>query len=89
MTTMTASIAGFTFDDILLNAAGVYCQTTEELDQILEAPGAGSLVTKSATPMERPGNPGVRYADMALGSFNGSPKFELRLLLGICNCPPS
>ncbi|RRG17886.1 dihydroorotate oxidase [Weissella viridescens] len=79
MTTMTASIAGFTFDDILLNAAGVYCQTTKELDQILEAPGAGSLVTKSATPIERAGNPGVRYADMALGSINsmGLPNLSL------------
>ena len=46
MTTLTASIAGFDFDNVLLNAAGVYCQTASELDQILEASGAGSLVTK-------------------------------------------
>ena len=50
MTTLTASIAGFDFDNVLLNAAGVYCQTASELDQILEASGAGSLVTKIATP---------------------------------------
>ncbi|MBM7617158.1 dihydroorotate dehydrogenase (fumarate) [Weissella uvarum] len=79
MTSMTASIANFTFNDILLNAAGVYCQTDEELDQILKADGAGSLVTKSATPIERAGNPGVRYADMPLGSINsmGLPNLGL------------
>lgn len=79
MTTMTASIAGFTFEDILLNAAGVYCQTTEELDQILAAPGAGLLVTKSTTPAERAGNPGVRYANMPLGSINSMGLFNLSL----------
>lgn len=70
MTTLTANIAGFEFDDILLNAAGVYCMTTEELDQVLTAPGAGSLVTKSATPSFRAGNPAPRFTKMPLGSIN-------------------
>jgi len=79
MTTLTASIAGFDFDNVLLNAAGVYCQTASELDQILEASGAGSLVTKSATPAERDGNAGVRFAEMPLGSINsmGLPNLGL------------
>ena len=32
---LTANIAGFNFDHILLNAAGVVCQTSDELDSVL------------------------------------------------------
>ncbi|MDR3190201.1 MAG: dihydroorotate oxidase [Lactobacillaceae bacterium] len=70
MTTLTASIAGFDFDDIMLNAAGVYCMTTDELNEILNAPGAGTLVTKSATPAYRTGNPEPRLTAMPMGSIN-------------------
>lgn len=79
MTTLTASIAGFDFDGILLNAAGINCQSIEELDQIRTAPGAASLVTKTATQYPRSGNEGIRYADMPIGSINsmGLPNYGL------------
>lgn len=70
MTNLTASIAGFHFQDILLNAAGVYCETTDELEALRQADGTGALITKSATPKLRPGNPGLRYQDLPLGSIN-------------------
>ena len=69
---LTGQIANFHFNHILLNAAGVKCQTTAELDQVLASPYSGSVVTKSATPMVRPGNPSPRYYQLPeeLGSIN-------------------
>ncbi|MGO1336879.1 MAG: dihydroorotate oxidase [Leuconostoc fallax] len=70
--TLSAQIRDHHFDHILLNAAGVMCQTTEELDQILETSNTGAVVTKSATTAPRPGNPKPRYHEMQdnLGTIN-------------------
>lgn len=69
MVSTATKIGSFTFDNCLMNAAGVYCMTREELLEI-EASAAGSFVTKTGTLNARPGNPEPRYADTLLGSIN-------------------
>lgn len=53
----------------LMNASGVHCMTTEELDELANS-DAGAFVTKTATRDYREGNPEPRYYDTALGSIN-------------------
>lgn len=69
MVSTATKIGSFDFDNCLMNAAGVYCMTREELAEI-EDSAAGSFVTKTGTLVARPGNPEPRYADTALGSIN-------------------
>ena len=59
----------FTYDNPFMNASGVHCMTTTDLEE-LAASEAGSFVTKSATLAPREGNPEPRYVDLALGSIN-------------------
>lgn len=58
-----------TFDNPLMNAAGIYCETAEQLDLIKNS-ASGSLVTKTATIAPRTGNPSPRMAKIPLGSIN-------------------
>ncbi|ADG41526.1 MULTISPECIES: dihydroorotate oxidase [Leuconostoc] len=69
---LTANIQNYHFDHILLNAAGVMCQTTTELDTVLASDYTGAVVTKSATPALRAGNPEPRYYEIPnhLGTIN-------------------
>lgn len=69
MVSTATKIGNFTFDNCLMNAAGVYCMTREELAEV-EASEAGSFVTKTGTLETRPGNPEPRYVDVPLGSIN-------------------
>lgn len=69
MASTQTKIGGFTFDNCLMNAAGVYCMTREELAEV-DASAAGSFVTKTGTLTERAGNPEPRYADTDMGSIN-------------------
>lgn len=69
MPSTATTIGNFAFDNCLMNAAGVYCMTHQELAEI-EASAAGSFVTKTGTLEERQGNPEPRYSDTALGSIN-------------------
>lgn len=48
MVSTATKIGAFDFDNCLMNAAGVYCMTREELAEI-EASAAGSFVTKTGT----------------------------------------
>lgn len=48
MVSLKTEIAGFSFDNCLMNAAGIYCMTKEELLAI-ENSEAGSFVTKTGT----------------------------------------
>jgi dihydroorotate dehydrogenase (fumarate) len=65
-----------------MNASGVHCMTTEELDE-LSTSAAGAFITKSATLEHRAGNPEPRYFDVPLGSINsmGLPNNGLRYYL--------
>lgn len=69
MTTTKTQIAGFEFDNCLMNAAGVACMTVEELEEVKNS-AAGTFVTKTATLDFRQGNPEPRYQDVPLGSIN-------------------
>ncbi len=69
LTSLASSIQNFHFDNVLMNASGVHCMTTQELDELYASP-AGSFVTKSGTPNARVGNPEPRYHQLELGSIN-------------------
>ena len=76
-----------------MNAAGVACMTTDELEGVRNS-AAGSFVTKTATLAPREGNPEPRYRDVPLGSINsmGLPNrgidYYLDYLLGLQNTVP-
>ena len=69
MPSLRTKIAGFSFDNCQMNAAGVACMTVEELEEVRQS-AAGSFVTKTATLEARAGNPEPRYRDVPLGSIN-------------------
>ena len=53
----------------LINASGCQCATKTMLDTLLDAPGLGTIMTKSATLEPRPGNPEPRYWEDPVGQF--------------------
>lgn len=61
--------ANHIFANPLMNASGVHCMTTQELDELAHSE-AGAFITKSCTINERKGNPEPRYFDVPLGSIN-------------------
>ena len=69
MISLKTQIAGFSFDNCLMNAAGVSCMTVEELEAVRQS-SAGTFITKTATLTPRQGNPEPRYRDVPLGSIN-------------------
>ncbi|MER0123525.1 dihydroorotate oxidase [Streptococcus sp. ZJ93] len=69
MPSTKTQIAGFPFENCLMNAAGVACMTIEELEEV-RLSQAGTFVTKTATLEVRVGNPEPRYQDVPLGSIN-------------------
>ena len=69
MVSTATRIGDFQFDNCLMNAAGVFCMTREELAQV-ESSAAGSFVTKTATLEARAGNPEPRHVNTDLGSIN-------------------
>ena len=56
MASLKTQIAGFSFDNCLMNAAGVSCMTVEELEEVRQS-AAGTFITKTATLTPRQGNP--------------------------------
>ncbi|CEP64009.1 dihydroorotate dehydrogenase LALA0_S10e00166g [Lachancea lanzarotensis] len=60
---------GQKYENPFMNASGVHCLTVNELDE-LKRSKAGAFITKSATTLERAGNPEPRYYATALGSIN-------------------
>lgn len=69
MVSTATTLGGFSFDNCLMNAAGVWCMTKEELDGVKNS-AAGTFVTKTATLEYRAGNPEPRYKNVPLGSIN-------------------
>ncbi|MFH0384174.1 dihydroorotate oxidase [Streptococcus sp. A18] len=69
MVSTATTLGGFSFDNCLMNAAGVWCMTKEELDGVKNS-AAGTFVTKTATLEYRTGNPEPRYKNVPLGSIN-------------------
>lgn len=66
---LSTNIANFSFKNPLMNASGALCTSHNELNALLNGNNA-SLVTKSATPLYREGNPLPRYAEVPLGTIN-------------------
>lgn len=66
---LSTSINGHQFESCLMNASGVYCQTREELEELL-ASHSKTFVTKTATLEERRGNVQPRFTGDAFGSIN-------------------
>lgn len=69
MVSTQTTICQFSFDNCLMNAAGVYCMTREELEAVDQSQ-AGAFITKTGTLEPRTGNPEPRYFDTPLGSIN-------------------
>ncbi|QCE34317.1 dihydroorotate oxidase [Acetobacteraceae bacterium] len=69
MTNLSSQIGNHLFPNLLMNAAGVSCQTEKELNLILSSQ-AGGIVTKSATLEKREGNPLPRQELLEIGSIN-------------------
>lgn len=66
---LETTLANHIFANPLMNASGVHCMTTQELDELAHSE-AGAFITKSCTINERKGNPEPRYFDVPLGSIN-------------------
>ncbi|WP_230097281.1 dihydroorotate oxidase [Periweissella fabaria] len=64
------TMANAEFPSIFLNASGVNCMTVTEMDEMINAACTGGVVTKSATPQQREGNPQPRYYQLEHGSIN-------------------
>ncbi|WP_172188096.1 dihydroorotate oxidase [Lentilactobacillus kribbianus] len=79
---LQTTIAGIDFRNPILNAAGVWCQSTAELDTLLTS-SAGGAVTKSATVKSRLGNATPRLKSLPLGSINsmGLPNYGFQYYL--------
>lgn len=93
MVSTATRLGGFDFDNCLMNAAGVWCMTREELAAVKDS-AAGTFVTKTATLECRSGNPEPRYQNVPLGSINsmGLPNhglvYYLDYLLGLQETEP-
>ncbi|EGP5219777.1 dihydroorotate oxidase [Enterococcus faecium] len=66
---LETTFANHIFANPLMNASGIHCMTTQELDELAHSE-AGAFITKSCTINERKGNPEPRYFDVPLGSIN-------------------
>lgn len=67
---ISSQIADIKFDGLFINASGVHCQLTSDLDELQTSGFVAGVVTKSATIAARAGNPAPRYIDLAHGSIN-------------------
>ncbi|TKN49687.1 dihydroorotate oxidase [Enterococcus faecium] len=66
---LETTFANHIFANPLMNASGVHCMSTQELDELAHSE-AGAFITKSCTINERKGNPEPRYFHVPLGSIN-------------------
>lgn len=69
MNMLATTIGGRTFNNCMMNAAGIRCQSKQDLDALVQS-DAGAYVTKSATPQKRAGNPSPRMHTLPHGSIN-------------------
>ena len=60
---LKTTFANAEFANPFMNASGVHCMTTEDLEE-LKASQAGAYITKSSTLEKREGNPLPRYVDL-------------------------
>lgn len=79
---LSTKIAGFFFENCIMNASGIWCTTKKELDELM-CSSISSFVTKSCTVKPRLGNPKPRYQNLDFGSINsmGLPNLGLDFYL--------
>ena len=72
MVSLKTQIAGFSFDNCLMNAAGVSCMTVEELEAVRQS-SAGTFITKTATltPRQRQPRTALSGRTSRQHQFNG------------------
>ena len=89
MTDISTSIGNVTFESCLMNAAGIWCMTAEELDA-MSASQAATFVTKTATVQARQGNPKPRYWGFGESSINsmGLPNLGMEFYLDYLSRDP-
>jgi dihydroorotate dehydrogenase (fumarate) len=68
---ISTTIAGIPFKSPIWNAAGAWCVTEAELNDLGKS-AAGAITTKSCTKEFREGNPEPRYSTLPHGSINSS-----------------
>ncbi|CDO92878.1 unnamed protein product [Kluyveromyces dobzhanskii CBS 2104] len=66
---LEVEFCGRLYENPLMNASGVCCMTTDDLDSMARS-RSGAFITKSATSTDRAGNPEPRYVTVPLGSIN-------------------
>lgn len=66
---LASNVLGRHFVNPLMNAAGVYCTTADDLGKLIDS-ASGAFVTKSCTSAFREGNPSPRYHALPGGSIN-------------------
>lgn len=82
MTNISTTIGSVNYDSCLMNAAGLWCMTGEELDDLRKSQAA-TFVTKTATVEVREGNPSPRYFGFGQSSINsmGLPNLSMDFYL--------
>lgn len=82
MTNISTTIGSVNYDSCVMNAAGLWCMTGEELDDLRKSQAA-TFVTKTATVEAREGNPSPRYYGFAQSSINsmGLPNLSMDFYL--------
>ena len=68
MVSISTQIAGFAFDNCLMNAAGVACMTKEELAEVKDS-AAGTFVTKTANAGISSGEPRTALSGCSAGVY--------------------
>lgn len=66
---LATTFSNHTYENPFMNASGVHCMSTKELDEMSNSK-ASTFITKSATTVRRAGNPEPRYRSVPLGSIN-------------------
>lgn len=66
---LTTKFLNREFTSPLMNAAGVFCETSDQMNLIKNS-SAGAVISKTATMEAREGNPTPRMAKIPLGSIN-------------------
>lgn len=82
MVNLHTSLAGFSLDNCLMNASGVWCKEKQDLEALAKT-NIGAIVTKSCTLNFRQGNEEPRYANIPQGSINsmGLPNYGIHYYL--------
>ena len=69
MADLKTEIGGLKFNSCIWNAAGAWCTTFEELEEVAKS-NSGAILSKSCTIESREGNPHPKFYENKLGTIN-------------------